>query len=95
MLRHLPKLKINRMSLGMLGFIGCVYGGSVGNFEIKKDKVVFVGFKINGLFLVKDVEWFNLLSLLLMQTLVNETCGTKYCSFCTDKVYCPKITPMI
>ncbi|MDV3143386.1 MAG: hypothetical protein Q8761_03110, partial [Sweet potato little leaf phytoplasma] len=55
--RHVPNLKRNLISLGMLDSIGCTYGGSGGTLEIKKDqKTVLVGPKINGLYVLEDVE---------------------------------------
>lgn len=56
--RHVPYLKRNLISLGMLdSILKCVHGGSGGTFEIKKDlKPVLVGVKINGLYVVYDVE---------------------------------------
>ncbi|KAA0059756.1 Retrovirus-related Pol polyprotein from transposon TNT 1-94 [Cucumis melo var. makuwa] len=55
--RHVPSLKINLISLGMLDSIGCEYKGSVRRFEIFKDsKIVLGGTKINGLFHIKEVS---------------------------------------
>ena len=55
--RHVPSLKRNLISFGMLDSIGCQYKGSARRFEILKDsKVVLVGLRINGLFLIKEVS---------------------------------------
>lgn len=55
--RHVPNLKRNLISLGMLDSIGCTYGGSDGTIEVKKDsKTVLTGIKINGLYVIQDVQ---------------------------------------
>ena len=55
--RHVPSLKRNLIFLGMLDFIGCEYKGSAWRFEIlKNSKVVLVGLRINGLFLIKEAS---------------------------------------
>lgn len=56
-IRHVPTLRRNLICLGMLDSIGCKYQGSTGRCEIKQDsKVVLVGIKTNGLYLIKDVQ---------------------------------------
>lgn len=55
--RHVSNLKRNLISLGMLDSIGCTYGGSGGTIEVKKDsKIVLTGVKINGLYVIQDVQ---------------------------------------
>lgn len=54
--RHVPNLKRNLISLGMLDAIGCTYSGQDGILEVRKDsKIVVVGEKSNGLYVVKDI----------------------------------------
>lgn len=53
----IPNLKRNLISLGMLDSIGCEYSGQGETLEIwKNSKVVLVGQKINGLYIVKDIN---------------------------------------
>ena len=55
--KHVPFLKRNLISLGMLDSIGCEYKSYAGRFEILKDsKIVLVGIKINARFLIKKVS---------------------------------------
>ena len=55
-----PSLKRNLIFPGMLDSIGCEYKSSAGRFEILKDsKVVLVGLKISGVFLIKEVSMNN------------------------------------
>lgn len=55
--RHVHHLKRNLISLGMLDSIGCTYGDSEGTIEIRKvSRTMLTGVKINGLYVVKDVQ---------------------------------------
>ena len=55
--RHVPRLKRNLISLGMLDSLGCEYKGKCGVFEVfMGSKLVLVGEKVNDLFIIKGVE---------------------------------------
>ena len=55
--RHVPHLKRNLISLGMLDSLGCEYKGKCGVFQVfMGSKEVLVGEKINDLFIIKGVE---------------------------------------
>lgn len=48
--RHVPKLKRNLISLGMLDSTGCEYSGHGETLKVRKDsKVVLIGENMNGL----------------------------------------------
>ena len=52
--RHVPHLKRNLISLGMLDSLGCEYKGKCGVFQVfMGSKLVLVGEKVNDLFIVK------------------------------------------
>ena len=58
--RHVPMLKRNLISLGMLDSMGCEYKGKGGVLNVIKDsKLVLIREKVNDLYVVRDVEMLN------------------------------------
>ena len=54
--RHVPKLKRNLISLGMLDDQGCTFTGEKETLKIEKEgRSVLIGKKIDGLYVLKRV----------------------------------------